>query len=89
VPSLFIYKAFTRCEGFFIRKKTWRLIIDDYMHVSNELRSKIVKNYTKFEKKIMNIAKKKDLEKSRLTNKVENIKMVIRFDENLKNVNPA
>ena len=37
----------------------------------------------------MNIAKKKDLEKSRLTNKVENIKMVIRFDENLKNVNPA
>ena len=59
------------------------------MHVSNELRSKIVKNYTKFEKKIMNIAKKKDLEKSRLTNNVENIKMVIRFDENLKNVNPA
>ena len=46
-------------------------------------------SFTKYEKKIMNIAKKKDLEKSRLTNKVENIKMVIRFDENLKNVNPA
>jgi hypothetical protein len=41
-----------------------------------------VKNFTKYEKRIMNIAKKKDLEKSRLTNKVENIKMVIRFDEN-------
>jgi len=38
VPSLYIYKTFTRCEGYFIRKKTWRLIIDGYMHVSNELR---------------------------------------------------
>lgn len=32
----------------------------------------------------MNIAKKKDLEKLRLTNKAENIKVVFNFDDNLK-----
>jgi hypothetical protein len=47
--SLFMYKTHTRCEGFFIRKKSWQEIIqdDEVKHIVSLMKVVIEDNYKK------------------------------------------
>ena len=45
--ALFIYKTYTECEGFFIRKKEWLKIIncEDHKEIVLLLKKQLISNY--------------------------------------------
>ena len=55
----FIYKCVTRIEGYYIYKKNWLEILDEYTDVAKALRSNILINYLCKVRAKLNLAKHK------------------------------
>ena len=45
--SKFIYKAHSFCEGFFVRKRFWKIVLDEHSFVSTSYKQKIEKKHSR------------------------------------------
>lgn len=43
--TLFVYKTYTECKGFFIRKTKWIELIDNHKEISDHLKDAVRKEY--------------------------------------------
>jgi hypothetical protein len=59
--SAFIYKAHTVCEGFFIRKSNWIIILQNHIELGYDLKKRIIDDYEFNIRNKINVAKKIDL----------------------------
>jgi len=78
--SQFIYKTFSRCTGWFIRKTRWIEMIYAHEAVSDEFQDMIKKDYVNKESKRLNIFKSMVIKNTRCRKDIEQFKYVIDGD---------
>lgn len=43
--SSFIYRSHTQCEGFFVRKRNWHLLMEEPNEITNQKKQMIIRDY--------------------------------------------
>lgn len=63
VRAMFVYMSKTKCTGYFLRKRTWKRLLNEYTNISNVLRYKVHEDYTVNIKTKVLALKNRDLNK--------------------------
>jgi hypothetical protein len=72
----FVYKTFSDCEGFFIRKKNWSKIMEANTVIATEFKYQLLKEYKLYIRNIINNAKVSEIKKLDQRADVEGFKYV-------------
>lgn len=77
----FLYKTFTRCRGFFIRKRPWEEIMESHQQVTDEFKASIANWYDIQVRGRLNFYKRKDIKRLSNRRDVHHYKFVVDVDQ--------